>query len=327
MSKMSIEWSPDAPLNRCRLSGATMGTRYDVQFYAPLQTDVKTLAAELEAAVRAVDEQMSNWKTDSDLSRLNRTALGHWVNVSPNLTAVLVRALEIGRETGNAFNIGIGGLVEAWGFGPASSLRVDHADACNAAPLLPVDDLLEVDVQHGYARRRASVAFDLCGIAKGFGVDELARVLDRHRIGSWLVGIDGEMRARGRKPDGSAWAVAVEAPCYERREALSVIELGDAAVATSGDYRHWIDVGDMRVSHTMDPRAGLPLCGEIASVTVIARTCMDADAYATALMVLGLEAGRDFARRHYLDALFIVRDGDEFREIGTGCFVDMQHPV
>ncbi|MFX1676193.1 FAD:protein FMN transferase [Paraburkholderia sp. A2WS-5] len=324
MSKMSIEWSPGSLLNRCRVSGATMGTRYDVQFYAPLHTDLKTLAAELDAAVSAVDEQMSNWKTDSNLSRLNRAEPGCWVPVSANLAAVLVRALEIGRETDNAFNIGIGELVQAWGFGPASPLHADHGDARGAAPLLPVGDLLEVDVQHGHARKRASVAFDLCGIAKGFGVDELARVLDRHRIGAWLVGIDGEMRSRGRKADGSAWAIAVEAPDDERRDIFSVIELGDAAVATSGDYRHWRNVGGTRVSHTMDPRAGLPLCGEIASVTVIAPTCMDADAYATALMVLGIEAGSDFARRHNLDAFFIVRDGDAFRGIGTGCFLEMQ---
>lgn len=151
-------------------------------------------------------------------------------------------------------------------------------------------------------------------------MDELARVLDRHGLGSWLVGIDGEMRARGRKPDGSPWAIAIEAPDYTRRAAISVIELGNAAVATSGDYRHWADIGGTRVSHTMDPRTGSPLRGEIASVTVVAPNCMDADAYATALMVLGLKAGRDFAVRRNLDALFIVRDGDSFRGIGTGCF-------
>lgn len=326
MSKMSIDWLPNAPQNRCHVSGATMGTRYDVQFYAPLHTDVKLLAAELEAAVRAVDEQMSNWKPDSTLSRLNRAALGHWVPVSANLSAVLVRALEIGRETGNAFNIGVGGLVGAWGFGPASA-SADRGSADIAAPSPPIDDLLEIDVQSCRARRRANVAFDLCGIAKGFGVDELARVLDRHRIGSWLIGIDGELRARGRKPDGSAWSVAVEVPDYERRAALGVIELSDVAVATAGDYRHWKDVGGIRVSHTMDPRAGSPVSGEIASVTVIAPTCMDADAYTTALMVLGAEAGSDFARQHDLDALFIVRDGDGFRQIGTGCFQDAPSAV
>ncbi|WP_043294064.1 FAD:protein FMN transferase [Burkholderia pseudomallei] len=384
MSKTSIEWSPGARLNRCRASGATMGTRYGAQFYAPPTADARAIAAALDAAVRAVDAQMSNWKADSDLSRLNRATPGSWTPICTNLAAVLVRAREIGRETDNAFNIGVGTLVDRWGFGPgaAANRQADNewaanrqaagrhtvdrhtadrhtadrqtkdgrtpdrqparpADPANGlsgaidarrrasilrgpvpSPCRPIDELLEVDVARGRARRLADVAFDLCGIAKGFGVDELARVLDRHDIGAWLVGIDGELRARGCKPDGSPWAIALEAPDYDRRGAMGAIDLVDAAVATSGDYRHWADFGGERLSHTMDPRAGAPLRGDIASVTVVAPTCTDADAYATALMVLGAQAGCAHAERHGLDALFVVRDGDALRTIGCGAFAD-----
>lgn len=389
MSKTSIEWSPGARLNRCRASGATMGTRYGAQFYAPPTADARAIAAALDAAVRAVDAQMSNWKADSDLSRLNRATPGSWTPICANLAAVLVRAREIGRETDNAFNIGVGTLVDRWGFGPgaAANRQADNEWAANRqaagrhtvdrrtvdrhtadrhtadrqtkdgrtpcrqparpagpanglsgaidarrrasilrgpvpSPCRPIDELLEVDVARGRARRLADVAFDLCGIAKGFGVDELARVLDRHDIGAWLVGIDGELRARGCKPDGSPWAIALEAPDYDRRGAMGAIDLVDAAVATSGDYRHWADFGGERLSHTMDPRAGAPLRGDIASVTVVAPTCTDADAYATALMVLGAQAGCAHAERHGLDALFVVRDGDALRTIGCGAFAD-----
>ncbi|AJX93502.1 FAD:protein FMN transferase [Burkholderia pseudomallei] len=394
MSKTSIEWSPGARLNRCRASGATMGTRYGAQFYAPPTADARAIAAALDAAVRAVDAQMSNWKADSDLSRLNRATPGSWTPICANLAAVLVRAREIGRETDNAFNIGVGTLVDRWGFGPgaAANRQADNEWAANRqaagrhtvdrrtvarhmvdrhtadrqtaarqtedgrtpdrqparpagpanglsgaidarrrasilrgpvpSPCRPIDELLEVDVARGRARRLADVAFDLCGIAKGFGVDELARVLDRHDIGAWLVGIDGELRARGCKPDGSPWAIALEAPDYDRRGAMGAIDLVDAAVATSGDYRHWADFGGERLSHTMDPRAGAPLRGGIASVTVVVPTCTDADAYATALMVLGAQAGRAHAERHGLDALFVVRDGDALRTIGCGAFAD-----
>lgn len=389
MSKTSIEWSPGARLNRCRASGATMGTRYGAQFYAPPTADARAIAAALDAAVRTVDAQMSNWKADSDLSRLNRATPGSWTPICANLAAVLVRAREIGRETDNAFNIGVGTLVDRWGFGPgaAANRQADNEWAANRqaagrhtvdrrtvarhmvdrhtadrqtkdgrtpcrqparpagpanglsgaidarrrasilrgpvpSPCRPIDELLEVDVARGRARRLADVAFDLCGIAKGFGVDELARVLDRHDIGAWLVGIDGELRARGCKPDGSPWAIALEAPDYDRRGAMGAIDLVDAAVATSGDYRHWADFGGERLSHTMDPRAGAPLRGGIASVTVVAPTCTDADAYATALMVLGAQAGCAHAERHGLDALFVVRDGDALRTIGCGAFAD-----
>ncbi|KGX70229.1 apbE family protein [Burkholderia pseudomallei TSV28] len=361
-----------------------MGTRYGAQFYAPPTADARAIAAALDAAVRAVDAQMSNWKADSDLSRLNRATPGSWTPICTNLAAVLVRAREIGRETDNAFNIGVGTLVDRWGFGPgaAANRQADNewaanrqaagrhtvdrhtadrhtadrqtkdgrtpdrqparpADPANGlsgaidarrrasilrgpvpSPCRPIDELLEVDVARGRARRLADVAFDLCGIAKGFGVDELARVLDRHDIGAWLVGIDGELRARGCKPDGSPWAIALEAPDYDRRGAMGAIDLVDAAVATSGDYRHWADFGGERLSHTMDPRAGAPLRGDIASVTVVAPTCTDADAYATALMVLGAQAGCAHAERHGLDALFVVRDGDALRTIGCGAFAD-----
>ena len=319
MSRTSIEWLHSARLKDCRTSGTTMGTRYTARFVVPEQADVHAIVVGLEAAVTAVDAQMSNWKADSDLSRLNRAALAGWVPVSANLASVLVRAAEIGRETGNAFNIGVGELVDAWGFGPAGGNYPRDTSAASRA-CRPLDELLEVDLQGHRVRKHACVALDLCGIAKGFGVDELARVLDRHGIGSWLVGIDGEMRARGCKPDGSPWSIALEAPEDDRRAAMGLIELGDAAIATSGEYRHWTEIDGERISHTMDPRTGAPLRGAVASVTVLAPTCADADAYATALMVLGAEAGRDHARRRGLDALFVTREGDALRTTGTGFF-------
>lgn len=296
-----------------------MGTRYSARFVVPQDAHVRAIVTDLQAAVTAVDMQMSNWKPDSDLSRLNGAVPDAWIPVPSNLASVLARAIEIGHETGNAFNIGVGGLVEAWGFGPSG--RTGPRVASTGSVAFPaMNEVLEIDGPGRRVRKHASVAIDLCGIAKGFGVDELGRVLDRHGIGAWLVGIDGEMRARGCKPDGAPWAIAIEAPDDGRRAAMGVIELVDAAIATSGDYRHWIEIDGARVSHTMDPRTGAPLQGAVAAVTVIASTCADADAYATALMVLGAEAGTDHARQLGLDALFVLREGDGLRTTGTGCF-------
>nr|WP_211254944.1 FAD:protein FMN transferase [Nevskia soli] len=299
-----------------------MGTRWSAQFHVPPTRHLAAVVDQLGAAVGAVDAEMSNWRTDSDISRLNHAEPGQWVSVSANLAAVLTRAIAIGRETHNAFNIGVGALVCAWGFGPAGGEQDPPAET-TSRPCLPIDAVLEVDARNCRARRHVAVSLDLCGIAKGFGVDELARVLDRHGIGSWLVGIDGEMRARGRKPDGAAWAIAIEAPSFECREAMSVIELGDGAIATSGDYRHWRDVNGERISHTMDPRSGTPLLNGIASATVVAPTCTDADAYATALMVLGLTDGLALARQQGLNVLLVGREGGSIRSSGTGCFDKM----
>lgn len=317
MSKTSIEWLPGLRLKDCRTSGETMGTRYSARFHVPEAADVRGVSAALAAAVAAVDHQMSNWKADSDLTRLNHAPPDLWTPIPANLAMVLVRALEIGRETANAFNIGVGDLVDAWGFGPSGARR---PPAPNAGPRPPADTLLEIDVSGSRVRKHGPVAVDLCGIAKGFGVDELARVLDAHGVGSWLVGIDGEMRARGTRPDGEAWAIALEAPRDDRREAMGVIGLGNAAVATSGDYRHWAWVNGIRVSHTMDPGTGAPLRSSLASVTVVAAQCMDADAYATALMVLGADKGQQLARRRGLDAFFVAREGGQLRAGGTGFF-------
>jgi thiamine biosynthesis lipoprotein len=297
-----------------------MGTRYSAQCYAERDLDPSSLATELEMAVQEVDQQMSNWKTNSDLTRLNNAPVDVWVPIPGNLATVLSRATEIGCETGNAFNVGVGDLVDQWGFGPHGAGQLNMSAPSSRMPRMPVSEMLEIDIAQSRACKRAPLALDLCGIAKGFGVDQLGRVMDRNGLHSWLVGIDGEMRARGTKPAGSAWALAIERPEYDRREAFAVIEISDVAIATSGDYRHWSETQGMRVSHTMDPRTGAPLSNRIASVTVLAATCMDADAYATALMVLGHERGVQFARRKGLDALFLVREGTGVRATGTGCF-------
>ncbi|SEE85175.1 thiamine biosynthesis lipoprotein [Burkholderia sp. WP9] len=320
MSKMSIEGPMAGCPERYTFNGPTMGTRYSVQCYAPAGLDRALIASELDAAVRAVDEEMSNWKDSSDLTRLNRAEPDVWVPISRNLATVLVRATEMGRETDNAFNAGVGDVVDQWGFGPSNAPRPTMREASRERPRRPLVELLDVNVEQCRARKQAHVSLDLCGIAKGFGVDELARVLDSHDVRSWLVGIDGEMRARGTKTGQALWAIAIERPDYERREALGVIELTDIAVATSGDYRHWSECEGKRISHVVDPRTGEPLCNGVASVTVLARSCMDADAYATALMVLGPQKGLDFARRKQLDALFLLRDGAQILAIGTGLF-------
>ncbi|TXC84696.1 FAD:protein FMN transferase [Paraburkholderia azotifigens] len=322
MSKTSIENQRASELCRHTFSGATMGTRYSAQCYAPADLDHPSLAAGLERAVQAVDQEMSNWKASSDLTCLNKAGVDVWVPISANLAKVLVRATEIGRETDNAFNVGLGDLIDRRGFGPGGVGQPGMSSLPGERPHRPIGEILEVDVAQSRARKRAPVTLDLCGIAKGFGVDELGRVMDHNGIQSWLVGIDGEMRARGTKPTGSSWALAIERPEYTRREAFAVIEVTDIAIATSGDYRHWSEYEGTRTSHTMDPRTGAPLRNGIASVTVLADTCMDADAYATALMVLGDKHGVQFARRKRLNALLLVREGKGLGAIGTGCFTN-----
>jgi thiamine biosynthesis lipoprotein len=308
---------PPAPpaSQRYSLNGKTMGTRYTALFYAPASIDAAAIQADLQAAVDEVDRQMSTWNPDSDLCRLNAAPEDTWVTIPAALMEVLDTGLAVGRESNGAFDMGVGALVDTWGFGPSARSLSPHGPAPGPQTPAPAGAVLDVDTGLRRVRKRRPVKLDLSGIAKGYGVDALARCLDCRGIADYLVGIDGEMRSRGAKPAGEPWAVAVEQPVFGRREVAGVIELRDAAIATSGDYRHWVEVDGKRYAHTMDPRTGLPLSNTVAAVTVLTPTCMLADAWATALLVLGERDGIALARNKGIDALFVLREDAGLREI------------
>jgi FAD:protein FMN transferase len=304
-------------LKRHALNGETMGTRWSALFHKPADFDVAPVASAMAAAVTEVDQQMSTWKPDSDLMRLNAASPGVWVACPDHLMVVLEMAVSIGRASGGAFDIGVGDAVSAWGFGPAAADPARIQAALSQARR-PTHDVLELDMSGRRVRKSAPVTLDLSGIAKGYGVDRLTDVARQFQISDALLSIDGELRAIGVQPDGSPWAIAIEDPDYTTRKALAIVALQDAAVATSGDYRHWIEVGPKRLSHTMDPGRGGPLARSPASVTVIAETCMAADAWATVLMVKGSAEGAELARQIGLNALFVEREGDGLRQTPVG---------
>jgi thiamine biosynthesis lipoprotein len=288
------------------LSGPAMGSRWT----ARLDCDdalAATLTQACAEAVEAVEQATSNWRATSDLMRFNAAPEGEWVALPRHLLNVLEKAEEIGRASGGVFDVGVGALVQAWGFGPAQG---------QADPAAISLDTLEREGTH--ARKTAALTLDLSGIAKGYGVDVLAQVLADHGVTGALCGLDGELVALGLRPDGQPWAVALEQPDAARRSGRSMIELTDRAIATSGSYRHFVTVGKLRVSHTMNPRTGGPAVGPLVSVSVLHDTCMEADAWATVLMVLGEVAGPEFARAQGLQAIFLAEAGGEVTETLTG---------
>ena len=308
--KMSTE------LKRYSLNGETMGTRYTALFYAAAGLDIDEVRLRLTRAVARVDQQMSTWKPDSDLNRLNAAPEQQWVPVPKELTTVLTAALHVSQQSGGAFDIAVGDLVNAWGFGPGKQTVTAQAiGTLTPGARLLASAALVVEPQRNQVLKREPLNLDLSGIAKGCGVDELARCLETLGITRYLVGIDGEMRARGLKPDGQSWAVALEKPKRGVREVMGVMELSDASIATSGDYRHWVDVAGQSYAHTMNPATGAPLCSPLAAVTVVAASCMLADAWATALMVLGETEGPRLAQERGMDALFVLREGEQLKEL------------
>jgi thiamine biosynthesis lipoprotein len=319
MPKMSSEGA--APTMHQILHGPTMGTRWSVTLDHLLAAGTEPLRLELAAAVQQVDQQMSPWKPNSDLMRLNRALVGSWVALPPEILTVLARALEIARLSVGAFDPTVGALVDAWGFGAtrdqpdAAAIQAARADAQAAS-----HTRLELDLPAGRARKHAPMQLDLCAIAKGYAVDRMAAVLQRHGVRHALAALDGELRAIGARADGRPWAVALESPEPGRRAAHGVIELQDLAVATSGDYRRYWQVGDVRVAHTIDPHRAAPVRNTVVSVSVLASDCMDADAWATALLVAGAGPGSALARRMGLEALFLLRRDGCIVELGLGRF-------
>jgi FAD:protein FMN transferase len=319
MPKMSSEPAPAA--KRTTLQGPTMGTRWSASVDVDSTVDLAALRQDLAAAVVQVDEQMSPWKPNSDLMRLNRAPVDDWVDLPAEILQVLDCALDVHRLSAGAFDPCVGALVDAWGFGAARD--APDAQAIRAARQSPpptVPGCLELDRPTGRARKHAPLQLDLCGIAKGYAVDRMAQVLQRHGVRHALAALDGELRAVGGQASGLPWAVALERPEAGRRAVHGVIELEDMAVATSGDYRRYLDVGGGRLAHTMDARRCAPVNNAVASVTVLAPTCMQADAWATALLVAGPEEGLALAQGMGMDVLFLLRRAEGLVEVGLRRF-------
>jgi thiamine biosynthesis lipoprotein len=306
---------PAAPLQLRTFGGETMGTRYGVKVVATAEL-IDAIQAVAHAAVDAVDARMSTWKPQSDLSRFNASEPGDWFTVSPDLAKIVALGLEISALTDGAFDMCVGSAVNHWGFGP------DHAPVNILAPPtdLPGFHSISVRTDPPALRKSAPVYLDLSGIAKGFGVDAISGVLERHGIADYMIEIDGELRARGARPDGTPWRVGISQPEPGATGVHHILALPTIAMATSGDYRRYFDVAGQRYSHTIDPRTGHPTTSTVASVTVADPNCARADALATALLVLGADKGPEMARRLKLDTLFLVRSERGLIEKMSGRF-------
>jgi thiamine biosynthesis lipoprotein len=305
------------------LQGSTMGTTWQVQ----VVTDDARIAQDAGIAIhkrlahldRAV---FSTWTDSSELSRLNRAEPYGPQPVSRDMLDVLVLAQAIHRKSRNSFDVSIGPLVNLWGFGPAPAEGIPDAAAIAAAKARLGLDALHVDAATGTVTFDRPLTLDLSGIAKGYAVDEVARLLSEQGLDSFLVEIGGELRLQGTRPGGGSWVVAIERPQGGMPEVYARLDTrGEAlGLAGSGDYRNFREVDGRRFSHEIDPRTGTPVTHALVSVTVIGTTAAAADAWATALMVLGPEEGRVVADSEGLAAYFIIRGSDGFEHAYTAAF-------
>jgi thiamine biosynthesis lipoprotein len=299
------------------LVGSTMGTSFNVQVVSPpASVDADALRQEISETLAAIEQSMSTYLPDSELSRFNAQASGEWFNVSASLCSVVEGAQDISRRSEGAFDVTVGALVNLWGFGPQQAIGEPPEPARIASLLRTLgNDKLQTDCTRPALRKDAAdIYVDLSGYAKGYGVDQVAELLSRAGIGNYLVEIGGEVRARGRNARDTEWAIAIESPQRDSRSVARIVPLSDAAMATSGDYRIYFESAGVFYSHTIDPRSGYPVSHDAAAVTVIADTAAFADGMATALLVLGPVAGLRLAESENIAALFQLRVGDAINE-------------
>ncbi|MEE9384952.1 MAG: FAD:protein FMN transferase [Nannocystaceae bacterium] len=307
-----------------------MGARYLVRFGGTLEAPHgdrggTVLAERVQTVLDGVDARMSNYRPDSELSRLNAAAAGEDIEVSAPLYEVLALSQRVARESGGALDITVAPLVDAYGFGPGERTS-DPVELARRRELVGYAQLRLL--APGIVRKeQAGVACTLSAVAKGYAVDQVARVLEEAGVHDYMVEVGGEVKVRGRNASGRPWRVGIERPAADAFSAPRVqeaLEPGDAAVATSGDYRNYREENGVRVSHTLDPRTGAPIRHTLASVTVVHPSAAAADAYATALNVLGPREGPALAERLGLAALFLVREGATFRSVATQGFSELR---
>lgn len=313
--------------------GRTMGTTWSVRWVAADDLHGGSIKRGIQAELDRVDGQMSTYKPASELSRFNRADAGSWQVISPEFFEVLKHALALARDSGGTYDPTVGPLVNLWGFGPDQRPRHPPSNAELALARQRVGWWkLKLDAARHRLWQPGGVYVDLSSVAKGFGVDQVARFLQRAQVQSYLVEVGGELKAGGRKPDGNPWRVGIERPdaaagaVIAADELIRTIELHDQAIATSGDYRHVFEDQGRFYSHHIDPRSGRPVAHEVASVSVLAADCMDADPLGTTLSVMGADQGMAFARKHDLAVLMIVRTARGFEQRMSPAFAAALRP-
>jgi len=304
------------------LSGQTMGTTWNISYVEPENApDVDELRAGIGSLLERVNHSMSTYQPDSEISAFNALEPHIWKRVTPGFFEVLQTALEVGRQSEGAYDVTVAPLVDLWGFGAAGEITTPPAEEEIAARMKLVgEDNLRLDADTSSVMKLSALSLDFSSLAKGYGVDRVADWLEAQGITRYMVEIGGEMRLAGMSGRGDPWRIAIEQPDSTGRGVAAAINLTDTAIATSGDYRNFFEVGGRRYSHMIDPRTGRPVVHDLVSVTVVHRSCMVADAWATALTVLGEERAMAVAGKQGLAVYFIRRVGDEFIHSHTPSF-------
>ncbi len=311
------------------LNGLTMGTTYTVKINeSGRNNDPVLIKKSIDNLLEDLNAKMSTYLPDSELSRINQSGSADWINISDDLYAVIETAINISNLSGGTFDITIGPLVNLWGFGPVEKQDIIPDDGLIQTTLLDtgIGKIHLNDTNRAIKKDRANIYLDLSGIAKGYAADQIAQLLrEQFAIYNYLVEIGGEIQAKGVNPDNQAWRIGIEKPVSTQRAVERIISLDNSGMATSGDYRNYFEENGIHYSHIIDPRTGKSVNHQLVSVTVLHAESMIADAWATALQVLGPEKGMELANSLDLPVFFIVKKQNGFSEIMSASFKQYIH--
>ncbi|MFN9564203.1 MAG: FAD:protein FMN transferase [Pirellulaceae bacterium] len=305
------------PQGQIAIQGQTMGTTYTVRLHAaPANLDANQLKRQIDQRLEDINRMMSTYLPESEVSRFTSHPVDQWFEISTQTAKVVQQALELSRLSGGYYDITVAPLVNLWGFGPEGQIEKRPSEEQIALAKKKVGfQYLEVEPSTPAIRKTLpGLAIDLSSIAKGYGVDQVAELLDQLKVKDYFVEIGGEVRVLGRNPSGVPWRIGIEAPLEDIRQASIVLPMAGGSVATSGDYRNFFeDSTGHRYSHTIDPHTAQPVQSTLASVTVIADQCSLADGRATTIMALGSRRGMELAETDGWAVLLMDRVGKSFR--------------
>lgn len=295
------------------ISGATMGTTYHVVALNDAGISRKQAQTAINTALSEVNNAMSNWQDDSEISRFNAGNGTGAVTVSPALAEVMQAAEAVHLASEGTFDTTMGPLIELWGFGAPGTTALPQETEIRAAQARAGHrNTLRVGAGQMQKRQDDAQVY-LAAIGKGFGADHIGRALSGLGITNFMVEIGGDLVTAGVNPDGKAWQIGVESPNPLDRNVLDVVGVSGKGLASSGDYRNYFEQDGKRYSHVIDPTTGRPITHKTAAVTVLADNAMLADAWATAMLVLGRERGLEVAEKQGLAVLFVDHAGDGFK--------------
>lgn len=303
------------------LSGPTMGTTYNIKYTQQAGIpDSSHLQTEIDRLLEQVNDQMSTYRVDSELSRFNQYQGSDPFQVSEQTATVVKEAIRLNALTLGALDVTVGPLVNLWGFGPEARRDTVPSEQELAARKAKTG-IEHLSISGRFlSKTLPNLYVDLSTIAKGWGVDVVADFIESQGIENYMVEVGGEMRLKGRNVQGIPWRIAIEKPSVQERSVQEIIEPGDMAIATSGDYRNYFERDGMRYSHIINPKTGYPIDNKVVSVTVLDKSSMTADGLSTGLMVLGEEKAMAVAELNQIPVFMIIKTDDGFREVASSAF-------